>query len=245
MGMEDFGKKPAANKTEETRSWVNPITGEEELVPIEPAHVETVAAEVPAAPEVDTSFVELAGEKPVVANEQVPVAPLAASEQAPAIPLSPERKAEVMEQIGHEETRLNSNLAENETLLGAAEAKMNDPAVASVEAPTKPLLTRAKIGEAYNKATSKINEISLWAFTAGVGVMSSSMFAGIHAEKLKDNFDFVGSQDWMSNGTKLLEGGMATAAAAGGIWAISRSINWMKKKASERKVDNAYRAQAA
>ncbi|MDR3546994.1 MAG: hypothetical protein P4M11_01730 [Candidatus Pacebacteria bacterium] len=161
-----------------------------------------------------------------------------ASEAAAPSVEAPENKAEMMEQIAQEESRLNTNIADNEQLLEALEVKSSAPA-SREESASRMLLNKKKITDAYDRVKRGIDELSMYGLTAAMLIMGSSAFAGAKEAALSQSANIMeataGASHWNEIATKLVEGGMGTAAAVGGAWAISRAINWLLKQSKEEK----------
>ena len=172
-----------------------------------------------------------------IAEAQEIVASMDQSPETPAIEAKEEGAESIAERITHEEERLEANLAENQSIAASAEARLSDPVAEQENSRSRWLVTGAKINEAYTKAKDKINRLTLMGFTGALAVLPVSMAVGMHGEAMKNSMDITQSMDayqWTEAAAKIAEGGLASAAAVGAVWAISRTMNWLSKKKQER-----------
>jgi hypothetical protein len=172
-------------------------------------------------------------------------APEASSVEAPVeapAALSPERRAEVMEQIGHQEDRTKSLVAENRGLLATAETKMAAVEANKSEAPTKPALTYARIQEAYDKGINRMERVKEVGLLGSLSTMTAGMYVGIYGLEMNHH---VGNQSVIDAGLHVMEGGAALGWASAAVLGIGYSLNWMNKKFSERNRESAINARYA
>jgi hypothetical protein len=171
----------------------------------------------PAAETVDTTFVDFS-----------------AAEEAPSAPLTPEHHAQVLEQIGEEEIRLDTNLTEHGEVVSAAETRLNDSASEASE--SKKLLTYAQIGELYKKTSGRVANMFYGGLLGTSALMAAGTAGVVHGgpESFMSPGAAEKAQHILDMGRHAMEGGAVVLVGTLAIAGIAQTMNWLKKRSREK-----------